>query len=357
MSKAASNPTGPKFPGYWRGKDPASKAKSKMVGGAQESVIKELNQTLKDNQVKLTLEEKYNLFKEQQPLTWQTAAGPLRSTSGQPVISGATTDIKPQDKKKDQERFKKQNQIPAQSQPSQAQAIPITQRGQDRAVQLDVTSTVEPESGRKPISIPKPPVAPSLPKSVLNLALYNNIADPNKIRVGQELYLPGMKTKYIVAKGDNLYNIARGIYKGQPPTPESETPAIEEAINSFKKFLEYANMQDPNVQTTSPARGDPSNPFPTPAEQKKAAQAQRVDVSTVKNMLSGLKSNLPQNLDTNALASAVTKINDQQALTAPEQMAMTALTPLIAQASEMPQTAPTLKTALSTAAMLRKKGM
>ena len=48
MSKAEKKSTGPKFPGYWKGTDPASKAKDKMVGSAQESIIKELDKTAKD---------------------------------------------------------------------------------------------------------------------------------------------------------------------------------------------------------------------------------------------------------------------------------------------------------------------
>lgn len=38
MSSAAKKSTGPKFPGYWRGNDPASAARSKMVGSVEESV-------------------------------------------------------------------------------------------------------------------------------------------------------------------------------------------------------------------------------------------------------------------------------------------------------------------------------
>ena len=43
MSAAERKPSGPKFPGYWKGTDSASKAKDKMVGSAEESIIKDLN--------------------------------------------------------------------------------------------------------------------------------------------------------------------------------------------------------------------------------------------------------------------------------------------------------------------------
>lgn len=38
MSSAEKKSTGPKFPGYWRGTDPASAARSKMVGSVEESI-------------------------------------------------------------------------------------------------------------------------------------------------------------------------------------------------------------------------------------------------------------------------------------------------------------------------------
>jgi hypothetical protein len=65
MSKAEKHPSGPKFPGYWKGTDPASKAKDKMVGGAEESIIKELHKTSKSKTTEWTLEEDWKQFKEQ----------------------------------------------------------------------------------------------------------------------------------------------------------------------------------------------------------------------------------------------------------------------------------------------------
>jgi len=56
MASAEHNPTGPKFPGYWRGKDSARMAKSKMVG-ADESV----NPVLKRAQI---LTQSYKNFKD-----------------------------------------------------------------------------------------------------------------------------------------------------------------------------------------------------------------------------------------------------------------------------------------------------
>lgn len=61
ISKAAKKPTGPKFPGYWKGEEPASKSRSRMVG--EESVIKELHNTT--TSIEYKLQEALNDFKQQ----------------------------------------------------------------------------------------------------------------------------------------------------------------------------------------------------------------------------------------------------------------------------------------------------
>lgn len=66
MSKAAEKSRGPKFPGYWKGTDPASKAKSKMVGSAESkhSLIKDLDKHLKETAVQRKLNEDFEEFKQ-----------------------------------------------------------------------------------------------------------------------------------------------------------------------------------------------------------------------------------------------------------------------------------------------------
>ena len=66
MSRAEKKPTGPKFPGYLKGTDPASKTRSKMVGGGceQESVMTELAAIAKKKSTEWSLEEAFNQFKE-----------------------------------------------------------------------------------------------------------------------------------------------------------------------------------------------------------------------------------------------------------------------------------------------------
>lgn len=111
------------------------------------------------------------------------------------------------------------------------------------------------------------------------------------------------------------------------------------------------NMQDPDVQRTSQ-----TSPQQDPAAVKQQQLDQTVDMATAKGTMAGLKNVLGPKVDTNALASAVTKISDGKPLSGPESMSMSALTPLISKAAETPQTAMALKTALSNAGMLAKQG-
>jgi len=62
MSKASKKSTGPKFPGYWEGDMPASKARDKMVGGCEENVIKELAKEAKSKRIEWRLAEAYKNF-------------------------------------------------------------------------------------------------------------------------------------------------------------------------------------------------------------------------------------------------------------------------------------------------------
>ena len=66
MSKAEKKSTGPKFPGYWKGTDPASKSRSRMVGGAEESIIKDLHNTAKEKVTEWELEESLKNFKDKE---------------------------------------------------------------------------------------------------------------------------------------------------------------------------------------------------------------------------------------------------------------------------------------------------
>ena len=64
MSKVADKPTGPKFPGYWKGDMPAAKARDKMVGGCEESILKTLSKAAKDNKIVRKLKEDFAEFQK-----------------------------------------------------------------------------------------------------------------------------------------------------------------------------------------------------------------------------------------------------------------------------------------------------
>lgn len=67
MAAAEKHPTGPKFPGYWKGTDPASLAKSRMVGSAEESksnLLRDLSQTARETKLRRKLEDDFLNFKQ-----------------------------------------------------------------------------------------------------------------------------------------------------------------------------------------------------------------------------------------------------------------------------------------------------
>ena len=65
MQSATKKPTGPKFVGKWRGTDPASTAKNKLVG-ASESILRDLERKLDETPVRDLMRE-YREFKEATP--------------------------------------------------------------------------------------------------------------------------------------------------------------------------------------------------------------------------------------------------------------------------------------------------
>ena len=78
MKSAAKKSTGPKFPGYWKGTDPASQAKNKMVGGgAEESIIRDLEKALVENPRSNAhqLMREFTEFKEDEYGAYQPPAG------------------------------------------------------------------------------------------------------------------------------------------------------------------------------------------------------------------------------------------------------------------------------------------
>jgi hypothetical protein len=117
-----------------------------------------------------------------------------------------------------------------------------------------------------------------------------------------------------------------------------------------KQIKEYGNAQDADQQATN------ANQQQTSQTGNQQAIDQQVDIATAKSTMSGLKNVLGPQLNTNAAASGIVKMNDGKPLSSPEQQAISTLTPLVSKAAENPATASALKSALSTAGMLAKQG-
>lgn len=112
---------GPKFPGYWKGQDSAKKAKSRMVGSTEESILPEIAKQVAEGAIHRRLEEAWENFKSvneetvtingktynradidrelndpsgfpmrmpDEPQFVQTLSGPLVSGDGTPVRTG-----------------------------------------------------------------------------------------------------------------------------------------------------------------------------------------------------------------------------------------------------------------------------
>ncbi len=111
MTSAAKKPAGPKFPGYWKGNDPASKAKSRMVGSAQESIIPEIHRQAKEGSIERRLKESLKEFKKVNEkvsigpdagpiyttptgITQNAPADTVRDSSGRAVMSGDGTPVR-----------------------------------------------------------------------------------------------------------------------------------------------------------------------------------------------------------------------------------------------------------------------
>ena len=88
--------------------------------------------------------------------------------------------------------------------------------------------------------------------------------NPNLIKIGQQLKLPNGKI-YTVGKGDNLYNIARGIYKGKLSEDFQFSPEQEKWIGSGDK-------QNPYILARMPGAKPPPEYFSDPKNQKIAQQ-------------------------------------------------------------------------------------
>ena len=197
MSKVESKPTGPKFPGYWKGTDSAAKAKDKMVGGCEESIIKDLHKTAKEKAAEWRLEEAYKNFNEADA-AWQSWYDQNKD-----IIGDNPNLIKP----------------------GQDLKMPDDDEGAKYTVQKgDTLSGIAKKFA--PVNTPAAPTSTATGTGWKDIHSLNTdqIKDPNKIYPGQKLKLPNGQ-EYEVFKGDTLSGIAKRYSSGEFDSGEDNTPA------------------------------------------------------------------------------------------------------------------------------------
>lgn len=139
-----------------------------------------------------------------------------------------------------------------------APAAPAAAPGPFSVAQMGIAARAqgagnEPPSAPAPTAATAPVAAPAatpakqqFPKAITDLAAANNIADPNRIQVGQQIKLPSGQT-YTVAKGDTLWGITQGKFKGTAPaaTPAPATPPAAPAATTAASNPAYGTQADP----------------------------------------------------------------------------------------------------------------
>jgi LysM repeat protein len=109
------------------------------------------------------------------------------------------------------------------------------------------------------------PAAPRFSGAVTDLAKSNQIANPNLIRAGSTLNLPGGQS-YTVAKGDTLSGIAAGQFKGtapaaavpaaSAPTPTGVRSGPNTSIDAGTRARALASVA--SLPTASPTSASPT---------------------------------------------------------------------------------------------------
>lgn len=341
ISKAAKKPTGPKFPGYWKGTDTAAQARDKMVGG--ESVIPELAKHAKEKTLEWQIEESYKQFKEQdytgidpivrqrmgmQPATQgeiqsyldknppgiTTSTGQrVTSGSGAPVVSGGLTGVAKAADAASPDRAQSVARTPAATvatKPVQSTATPASATAPattpEPANSVTGTTTSEVPPGwtkRRPPAPPLPsptttntvtapvtPAAPAKPAPTMpqkaaagswqDIWKNNpNIKNPDLIYTGQEIKLPN-GTSTIVDKGDTLSSIAQRYRQGGYNVGTEVEPTPDATKTSAVAPSSTAASTAAKPQPAVPAVA--AKPQPQPQQNQTAVPVKAPSTPTVK---------------------------------------------------------------------------
>jgi hypothetical protein len=249
ISQAATKPTGPKFPGYWQGRDSAAKSRDRMVG--DESIIPSLAKQAKEKTLEWQIEEAYQKFKEQDaevkvggsitqnnpttteltPLAPAAASGSNISGMFKPGLP--TWQNSPLNPANRRDSTSAPAVAPFGSGPPDTSLLKMPSQGSSAPAVAPTIPAVKPAVTAAPV--PYKGSAGSQEIQKLNPA----IKDVNKIQPGQRFKMPNGQPDYIVKPGDTLDKIARGSNKpaGQGfdvPKAAPAAPAAKPAAPAAK---------------------------------------------------------------------------------------------------------------------------
>jgi len=157
MASAEHKPTGPKWPGYWQGKDSAKKSRSRMVGdgGAAESVeesenfLKELDQVINENPVRRDLFQEWHEYKLDQDVISEYGA-PGSAIGNDTARNPQEEFIQAQERKAGKQEIQAQiAQLVAQLQAARAQFSDLNQQFPQGANPVEKTMMLQQMSAQK----------------------------------------------------------------------------------------------------------------------------------------------------------------------------------------------------------------
>ena len=312
---------GTKFPGYWKGNEPASKSRSRMVG--DESIIPSLAKQAKEKTLEWQIEEAYQQFKEadeytgidpnvrqrmgmqaatqdeirsyldKNPPGLQTSTGQAVTTgSGATVRSGALVDVakaadiaspnRPQSvartpAKPLDVRNRSDGTLPpapaavkTPAPDSGAVATPVNPQAEYTALTIPAAATPAATPASAPASAVPAPYKGSAGSQQIQ-KLNPAIKDVNKIQVGQTFKMPD-GSNYTVKPGDTLDKIARGSSK--PDQQATAQPSKQ--ITTEPKAAPVKPAAQPQTRSLTAPVKPPADP--TAGEAKDAAAQAAADI-------------------------------------------------------------------------------
>jgi len=283
ISQVATKPAGPKFPGYWQGRDSAAKSRDRMVG--DESIIPSLAKQAKEKTLEWQIEEAYKKFKEEDaevkvggpiiqnnPTT--TELPPLAPAAAPPAASGSNisgmfnpglpnwqnSPLNPANRR---DSTSAPAVAPFGSGPPDTSLLKNPPQVSSASVAAPTTPAAAPVKPATAAPAPYKGSAGSQEIQKLNPA----IKDVNKIQAGQTFKMPD-GSNYTVKPGDTLDKIARGSNK---PDQLSVPPKQLQQITDQPKSAPVKPATPPAAQ---PQTRSPTAPVamptaaPTPATAK-----------------------------------------------------------------------------------------